>query len=120
MDLVFYVYQICKWYGLGWNIAGLIAHYDKNYLNGKCGWLGDFARRYIGETKPFYFLFIGGYYISVSLLDKFQWYTTLLFLWDVLMYYIIKDLGDDNWKRRIEKLSEKVEVSEGKLVVVPT
>lgn len=119
MDWVFYLYQITKWYGFCWNISGLIAYYDKK-TDGKFGKLADLARKFIGETKPFYFLFMGGFYVSLSLMDKFHWYTTLLFLWDVLMYYIIKDLGDDSWKRRIEKLSEKVEISEGKLVVVPT
>lgn len=118
MEWVFWIYNTTRWFGFFWVWSGFIANIDKKY-NGKFGWLGYLSRRFISETKPFYFLIIGAYYVSLSIMDKVHWYTSLLFLWDVLMYYVVKDHSDDSWKRRMEKLLEKIKVTEGKLVVVP-
>lgn len=116
--MAFWLHQVAYWYEWCWSVSGVICFVDRRMKD--MGLASRIASCFISETKPFYFIFIGLYYVTWSIMGKFHWYTSFGLILDVYAYYLIKGFGDDDhWKRRMEKLREKIEVSEGKLVVVP-
>jgi len=71
------------------------------------------------ELKPFYLPALA---VSTVLgcLDGFSWNTAVHAGFGVLNWFLLKDLDDDDrWKRRKEKLVEKVSRSGSRLVVHP-
>lgn len=119
MDKVDLIRHISSWVFLLWNWAGVFASVDKA-LDGKLGIVGDFSRKFISEVKPFYFPILVVWFVTQTMVKGPHWGTPLMTAWYIVLYFIYKKYDDDRWKKRKEKLLEKIEVAEGKLVVVPT
>lgn len=74
------------------------------------------------EVKPFFrtFAILIGLYHALPL-QPFSWLSVLVTALQLAYFHIFKDLDDDDdrWKRRRQKLLDKVTITGGKLAVIP-
>jgi hypothetical protein len=81
------------------------------------------ALRWFHELRPFYLASVVTFYLTSAYLLGEPAYPLLLFgfVADLLAWWLFKDVDkdDDRWKRRRRKLTEKIQRSGSRLVVVP-
>lgn len=97
-----------------WCTVGLICALVRTYGRTPPSW----ARRIMSELKPLYWpVALVLMYLAMSS-DEAIWRKALDLATMVAGWYLFKNEGDDDrWKRRLEKLKEKVTVKDGRLVV---
>jgi hypothetical protein len=80
-----------------------------------------FFRGVLSELRPFYLPAVVALYVAGGIKTGRPFRLGDLFGVGIQLacWFAYKDDGDDRWKRRREKLAEKVAESGGKLVVVP-
>lgn len=81
----------------------------------------QFVRTIFHELKPLYLPCVVSGYVLGSMIRNRDGWDLVLFIIAVAAYWFYKNIDkDDRWKRRKEKVLEKVEQVGSKLVSVPT
>lgn len=80
----------------------------------------EFIRTIFHELKPFYVPSVIMYHVIEATERTFNFWDYILLAINLWFYWAYKDVDkDDRWKRRKEKLAEKVAQVGSKLAIVP-
>lgn len=104
-----------------WLLTAMMLYWEKMFGRRLPERARGWARRIYLEIKPFFLYLIVLDLVADAVRRDLTPWDYIFFAMNVFNYYNLRNLDDDDrWKRRLEKLKSKIQVSDGKLAVVPT